>query len=304
MSSGPNPKTSIVFFGNERLVSGLDHTDAPVLTGLIERGYDVQAVVSHHSETKSRRPKPLEVAELAEAHSIPVFLPNRPIDIYQELMELHADMAILVAYGRIIPQRVIDLFPLGIVNIHPSLLPKYRGPTPIETPIARQETETGVSIMQLSIGMDEGPVYVQHQVVITPDETKFTLYNKLAHASSELLFDTLPSIIDGSLQPKPQNNQAASYCQLLERADGLLRLDVMTAAEADAHVRAYLGFPGSRTMLGDIEVIITSAHVSDTPTPLSIACADSNYLVIDTLKPVGKKEMPAKAFLSGYGSRL
>lgn len=304
MSSGPTSKTSIVFFGNERLVSGLDHTDAPVLSGLISYGYNVHAVVSHHSDTRSRRPKPLEVAEIAEAHAIPVFLPNRPVDIYDELMELRADMGILVAYGRIIPQRVIDLFPLGIINIHPSLLPKYRGPTPIETPIAQQETETGVSIMQLSLGMDEGPVYAQRRVSIAPAETKFTLYGKLAHESTDLLFDILPSIIDGSLTPTPQNDGDATYCRLLERADGYIRPQTMTAAEADAHVRAYLGFPGSRVSLGSVEAILTATHVSDEPSDLSVACADGKHLAIDMLKPVGKKEMPAKAFLAGYGSRL
>lgn len=299
MTSGPT-KTRLVFFGNERLVSGLVHTDAPILSGLIKRGYDIVAVVSHHGHTRSRKPRPLEVATIAEAHGIPALLPDRPRDIADQLAAMQAEAAVLVAYGRIIPQSVINIFPRGIINIHPSLLPLYRGPTPIETPIARGDNETGVSIMQLTAGMDEGPVYTQTRVPIDPRETKHTLYQKLASTSAELLFDALPAILEGSLAPTPQDTSQATYSHLLTKADGRLTPDTMTAAEADAHVRAYLDFPGSRLLLGSIEAIITAAHVSDTASPLSVQCADGRYLCIDTLKPAGKKEMPAKAFLSGY----
>lgn len=298
----------LVFFGNERLVSGLDHTDAPVLRGLIERGYTIAAVVSHHSASRSRKARPLEVAVIAEAHSIPVLLPNKPVDVIDQLAAMQADAAVLVAYGRIIPRQLIDLFPRGIINIHPSLLPKYRGPTPIETPLARGDSETGVSIMSLTSGMDEGPVYAQAAVPILPTDDKFTLYDKLARVSSDLLFDTLPSILDGSLTPTTQDHTKATYSHLLTKADGQLDPGAMTAAAAVNHVRAYLGFPGSRLTLpsieNDIDIIVTKAHVSSRPTSLSAQCSDGNYLAIDTLKPLGKKEMPVQAFLAGYGSRL
>jgi len=125
--------TRVVFFGNERLVSGLQQTDAPILRGLIERGYDVVAIVSHHSETRSRKERELEVATIARDHGIPLLLPSKPAEILEQLITFNADIAVLAAYGRIIGQKVIDIFPLGIINIHPSLLPRYRGPTPIET---------------------------------------------------------------------------------------------------------------------------------------------------------------------------
>ena len=121
----------VVFFGNERLVSGLKHTDTPILRGLIERGYEIVAIVASHSDARSRTARTLEVAEVAKEHDIPLLLPAKPGDIETELRELHADVAILAAYGRIIPQRIIDVFtPTGIVNIHPSLLPRHRGSTP------------------------------------------------------------------------------------------------------------------------------------------------------------------------------
>jgi methionyl-tRNA formyltransferase len=303
MTSG---KTSprIVFFGNERLVSGLTHTDTPVLKGLIEEGYDVVAIVSHYTESRSRNARPLEVADIAKEHDIPLFLPAKPMEIYDTLLELNADVAILVAYGRIIPQKIIDLFPAGIINVHPSLLPKYRGPTPIETPIARNETETGVSIMQLTSGMDEGPVYAQETISLTSHDTKFSVYESLVTKSADLLLQVLPHILDGSLQPISQNDKESTYCQLLTKKDAFIDPAILTASQADAHVRAYLGFPGTRLTIGSIEVILTKTHVSDVPTDLSIECADGKFLAIDTLKPLGKKEMPVQAFLAGYKSRL
>ncbi len=304
MTSGKTNKR-IIFFGNERLVSGLEHTDAPILTGLIDQGYEVVAIVSHHSPSRSRTARPLEVGAIAEKHDIPLLLPHSPMEIYEQLKNLDADAAILVAYGRIIPQKIIDLFPIGIINIHPSLLPKYRGPTPIETPIARGESETGISIMQLSSGMDEGPVYAQATIPLSPESTKFSVYTTVAEKSASLLFSVLPNILDGSLQPTPQNHADASYSHLLTKKDAYLDPLQQTATEADAHIRAYLGFPGSRLTLGSVAVIVTKAHVSETATDdLSIKFSDGHYLAIDRLKPLGKKEMPREAFLAGYRDRL
>ena len=303
MTSGKiNPR--IVFFGNERLVSGLEHTDTPVLKGLLKEGYDIVAIVSHHTESRSRNARPLEVAEIAKEHNIPLFLPSKPMEIYDALVELDADAAILVAYGRIIPQKIIDIFPVGIINVHPSLLPKYRGPTPIETPIAKNDTETGVSIMQLTSGMDEGPVYAQETIMLTSHDTKFSVYESLVTKSADLLLQVLPRILDGSLQPISQDSTKATYCQLLTKKDAFIDPSSLTALQADAHVRAYLGFPGTRLILGSIEVILTRTHVSDIPTELSVPCTDGTFLAIDALKPLGKKEMPVQAFLAGYRSRL
>ena len=119
----------LVFFGNERLVSGLKHSETPILTGLIERGYDIAAVVVNHTDGTSRNARVLEVAAVAREHNIPVLSPEKPGDIVEELATLKADAAVLSAYGRILSERVINVFkPIGIINIHPSLLPRHRGP--------------------------------------------------------------------------------------------------------------------------------------------------------------------------------
>lgn len=302
----------MVFFGNERLVSGLEKTDAPILNGLIENGYEVVAVVSNYANSKSRNQRELEVAEIANLHNIPIFLPERPSEIIDELHSLNADIAVLVAYGRIVSQKIIDLFPKGIVNIHPSMLPTYRGPTPIESAILNGDEVTGVSIMRLSAGMDEGPVYAQRPIHLNGTETKFDLYNNVITTVTPLFFEIFPKIIDGSLLPQPQDNNTASYCKLIQKSDALLDWS-KSAKQLEREIRAYLHWPQSRTKLGAVDVIITKAHAKDgNAIPGAIATENSSLLVgtgdgilaIESLKPLGKKEMPVSAFLAGYRSQL
>lgn len=293
--------TKIIFFGNERLVSGLASTKAPVLKGLIERGYEITAVVSHYNDTNSRNNRPLEVAAIAKNHNIPLLLPERPAEIKDELEKMNAEMAILIAYGKIIPQSIIDLFPKGIINIHPSLLPKYRGPTPIESAILNGDKTTGISIMQLTSGMDNGPVYAQQTISLIGTETKFELYEIIAERSAELLFETLPSIIDGSLIPKPQNETEATYSHLLQKTDGLLNTTQVTAADAERRIRAYLGFPKTKIEINNQTIIVTKAHISNQQkTPLDIKCSDGASLSIDELIAPSGKKMSAEAYLRGY----
>lgn len=304
--------TKVVFFGNERLVSGLPRTDAPTLRMLIDEGYDVCAIVSHHSEELSRKKRPLEVAEIAVHYNIPFFNPNRPADIAVELQALNAPIAVLVAYGRIIPQSIIDLFPLGIINVHPSLLPRYRGSTPIESAVLSGDDQTGVSVMQLTAGMDEGPVFAQATIPLTKKETKFDVYNTLAPLGAQLIKDTLPNILNGTLKPTPQADSQATYCKTLTKQDGVIDWS-LSADQIERNIRGFIEWPGSRTMLNRLDVIITSAQVvsgSGEPGKYAvngkelIIYTGKNALSIKSLKPAGKKEMPITAFLAGYSKYL
>lgn len=298
-----NKPSRLVFFGNERLVSGLPSTHAPVLRGLIDAGYDIAAVVSHHTDARSRKSRPLEVAEIARAHSIPLLLPDKPGEIEDELRALQADAAVLVAYGRIIPQRIINVFsPVGIINIHPSLLPRHRGPTPIETTIVDGDQEAGISIMQLTAGMDEGPVYAQARLPLTGHESKQELYETLSARGAQLLLDSLPDVLSGTLQPQPQKNNDATYTSLLTKEDG--KLDPVTddAYALERKVRAYLNFPKTRLTIGNNDVIVTSARVvgENNPSKCIIACARDTFLeVIELIGPSGKT-MSGEAYLRGY----
>ena len=297
MSSG----RKIVFFGNERLVSGLDSTDTPVLAALIDAGYDIKAVVANDSGTKSRKARPLEIAELARANNIPVHLPARPMDIYDELAAYHADAAVLVAYGRIVPQKLIDLFPFGIINIHPSLLPKYRGPSPIESAIANGDESTGISIMSLSAKMDAGPVYHQVEYHLPQYETAPHLSQKLANLAASELIATLPRIFDGSLVATEQDESLATYCQLITKQDARLNPATQTAEQAERLVRAYKAFPRARLEIDGHDIIILQSSVVDSQeSPLDIAFSDGHYLRVEQLVAPSGKTMTAEAFIKGY----
>ncbi|HEX8390523.1 MAG TPA: methionyl-tRNA formyltransferase [Candidatus Saccharimonadales bacterium] len=292
----------LVFFGNERLVSGLPRTDAPVLRGLIAAGYDIAAVVASHSDGTSRSSRQLEVAQVAEQHGIPVLKPTKLGESADLLAAFKADAAVLVAYGRIIPHAIIELFPAGIINLHPSLLPRWRGPTPIETTILSGDKVAGVSIMRLSVNMDAGPIFAQANVTVKGDETKFELYERLSQLGTELLLNTLPQILDGSLTPAPQGGQGITYSRLIEKTDGTLNPVSDTAMMMTRKVRAYLGFPKSRLTIGAHDVIVTSARVASNPDDgaLVVPCAGESYLeILELIAPSGRP-MSGEAFLRGY----
>lgn len=295
MSSGQIPTTNIVFFGTEDF-------SLYSLEALVDAGFTIAAVITKPDTARGRHATLTApaVKAYAEAHTIPVWQPAKIVDCIAHIEALDRPAGILVSYGRIIPQRIIDLFVPGIINVHPSLLPKYRGPSPIESAILHRDSQTGVTLMQLSKAMDAGPIYHQSVHQLTGCETRPELYDTLGKKGAQQLVAQLPAILDGSLKATPQDDTAASYCELLSKKDSPIDPTTLTAAAADAHVRAYLGYPGSQLILGNTTVIVTAAHVSDNSTELSVLCADGNYLAIDSLKPIGKKEMPARAFLAGY----
>lgn len=293
-----NTSAKIVFFGTEDF-------SLTALTGLIEAGYSIAAVVTKPDSKKGRGQQFVapQVKVLASRHNIPVWQPQKLGDITADIQALGPITGVLVSYGKIVPQAIIDLFSPGIINVHPSLLPKYRGPSPIESAIKNGDSVTGVSIMQLSAQMDAGPVYTTKEHPLTGTETRPELYHALADIGTNLLLETLPAIIDGSLQPTPQNEQNASYCQLLQKSDALLDPTALTAKQAERNIRAYIGFPKSKLNLLNQTVIITKAHASSQQkTPLDVQCQDGVYLCIDELIAPSGRRMDAQAFLRGYAA--
>ncbi len=292
---------TIVFFGT-------DDFSAASLRALIARGFSIAAVITKPDSQKGRGRKVQQsiVKEIAQAHNIPVWQPTRMSDVTDDLIALSASLdeapiGVLVSYGKIIPQSIIDIFEPGIINVHPSLLPLYRGPSPIETAILNGDTQTGVTIMQLSAAMDAGPIYSQTVHVLSGNETAPELETTLAQRGAEQLCETLPAIIDSTLLPVAQNNDAATYCQLLNKENSQLNTETLTATEAERQVRAYLAFPKTKTTIAGHAVVITKAHVTETiETPLDITCANDTYLRIDELVGPSGKTMTAAAFLNGY----
>jgi methionyl-tRNA formyltransferase len=306
-----NISQPIVFFGTEDF-------SLITLKALIDAGYPVAAVVTKPDSPQGRghilTEPPVKV--LAKQHNIPVWQPAKLSEITESVRALKNPVGILVSYGKIIPQSIIELFTPGIINVHPSLLPKYRGPSPIESAIISGDRETGVSIMKLSAAMDAGPVYKQIITPLNGSKTATELYESLGQRGAQLIVELLPSIVNGSLVPVKQDETKVSYCQLIQKSDGIIDWNE-DATIIEARIRAYELWPKSRTTLGNTDVIITKTHViadhygepgtiaiNPTPSHALVVGAGSGAISIESLKPVGKKEMPVTAFLSGYGSQL
>lgn len=291
----------IIFFGNERLSSGFDPKGAPTLQALINNGYDVVAVVANHQKAASRKPRPLAIEVVAKKHHIPLLLPAKLTDIQEELAALRPTAGVLVAYGKIIPDSIIKLFPKGIINIHPSLLPKYRGPTPIEQAILNGDNQTGVSLMRVEKAMDAGPLFSQERVQLTGQETKTELTETLLNLGGEMLIKKLPAILNDTIAPVAQNNAQATYCSLIKKTDGQLDLN-KPALQLEKEVRAYYGWPKSRVTLLGQDIIITEAQVvtgnsSDT---LAVSCGNNTWLEIVSLIAPSGRTMSGVDFLRGY----
>jgi methionyl-tRNA formyltransferase len=303
-----NMSKTILFFGNERLATGVN-TNTPVLHALMDNGYNVAAIVVAQDETgASRKNRTLEISELAKEQKIPLLSFSSLKEARQELLNYKAEAAVLVAYGKLIPSSIIELFPRGIINIHPSLLPKHRGPTPLESTILAGDPETGVSLMQLSLKMDAGAVFAQRSVSLQGNETKQMLADMLSDIGKEMLIEYLPAILEGTIKSHPQDDSMASYDQLISKDAGTIKWD-QPVELLDRQVRAYALWPRSRTKIGSVDVVITSSHVaqgSGEPgcvrrdgKQLGIHASDG-VLIIDSLIPSGKREMSSQAFLAGY----
>lgn len=286
----------VIFFGSEEF-------SLYSLRALVDAGYDVVAVVTKPDTERGRGHVLTEpaVKQYAKQHGITVW---QPMSLHElpPLIEPHQPVAgVLVSYGRIIPESVLDAFSPGIINLHPSLLPKYRGPSPIEATIAHRDNKTGVTIMKLVKSMDAGPIYAQFPYALDGTETRPELYETLGTLGAHVLISTLPDILDGNITPTDQHTDDVSYCSILTREDTSLDFSKLTPGEAEARIRAHLGFPRSRIKVGSYDLIILKAHgVMTKKTPLDIECSNGAFLSIDLLIAPSGRTMTADEFLRGY----
>lgn len=293
-----NTSKPILFFGTEQF-------SLYSLEALVAAGFPIHAVITKPDSRSGRGHAIREsvVKQYALAHDIAVWQPHKLSEIADALAELDAPIGVLVSYGKIIPQSIIDLFSPGIINLHPSLLPRYRGPSPIESAIINRDAETAISIMQLEAGMDSGPVYFQELYPLNRTETQPQLAEALGMLGARRLVELLPAIIEGEMSPHVQNDTAATYCHLLEKSDAHLDPDTSTAEAAEAKVRAHLAFPKTKYTIDGHPIIITKAHVTDTKkTPLDLVCRDGTVLSIDEVTAPSGKTMNAESFLRGYAA--
>jgi methionyl-tRNA formyltransferase len=307
----------ILFFGNERLATGI-RTRNPIVNALLSNGYPIAAIAvpsslkSNSSPALSRKPRVLEIADFAKTNSIPLLEIENIKTAAETLRSFDASIGILAAFGKLIPQEIIDIFPKGIVNIHPSLLPLHRGPIPIEAVILSGEDKTGVSIMKLVKQMDAGPIYDQSVLQLNGNESKQELADLLGELAAKRLVEILPSILSGQLNPAPQDtNIVPTYDIRLRPDQGKLDFS-KTAVELEREVRAFQGWPRSRTEINNRPVVIIAVHVK----PFSEATKPGIFLnhnhelafttkegllIIDRLIPYAGKEMSGADYLRGYG---
>lgn len=285
----------LVFFGTEDF-------SAKSLEMLISDGWQILAVITKPDTRSGRGQKQTQpkVKVLAKKHNIEVFQPNNLSDIELKIRNLRPDIGVLVAYGKIIPQSIIDIFPLGIINVHPSLLPKFRGPAPVEAAILSGDKQTAISLMKLTAGMDEGPVYLQHTVDLDGTENRLSLGQTLSNLGAKLLADNLNEIIDGSIKATPQDDSKATYTKLLSKDDGITNWQE-PAEVIQKKVRAYLGFPKLRAKVFGHLVIIVKARLASTHNDgLLVMACDPGYLeLLEVIAPSGRT-MSGADFIRGY----
>lgn len=294
---------TVVFFGS-----------GPVAAKSLElllNNFSVEAIVTKPRAEHHRGMVP--VVELAEQKNIVchTVTNKKTLDELVASQPFKSRLAILIDFGIIVSQEVIDAFELGIVNSHFSLLPEWRGADPITFSILSGQAKTGISLMLLTAGMDEGPLLAQADYDLRPDETTPSLTSSLIELSNACLMAVIPQYASGHALPQPQtavtiaDSKTPTYSRKLTKTDGQLDLH-KSAAELEREIRAYVDWPKSYTKLAGIDVIITKAHVgtdADDDTALQLQCKDS-LLTVDRIKPAGKKEMSAAEFVRGYGSRL
>ena len=291
---------------------GTPDFSVPVLKAMQEGGIEIAAVYTQPDRPKGRK-KTLAmspVKEAALACGLRVIQPERLREeaVIEELREIAPDVIVVVAFGQILPKAVLQIPPLGCVNVHASLLPEYRGAAPIQQSVLDGKTETGVTTMLMDEGLDTGDILLQKKIPIADDETGGSLFDKLSVLGAEALMETLDGLASGSITPVPQP-EGGSYVGMLKKEMG--RMDFsMPAAVLERRVRGLYPWPGAYTERNGKRLKITGASVSGgnaapgtvvrvTKNSFGIGTGDG-ILMIERLQPEGKKEMSAAEYLRGY----
>ena len=313
----------LVFCGTPRFA-------VPTLEGLLAEGHEIALVVTQPDRPTGRTQELVSppVKQTALGDRLEVTQPEKirnNAEFRARLEAIAPDAIVVVAYGRIIPPWMLALPRLGCINLHASLLPKYRGAAPIQWAVAMGETVTGNTTMLLEEGLDTGPILFQQKVEIAAEQTASDLFDVLAREGAPLMVETLAGLADGSLRPRQQDNARATLAPLLEREDGRMDFVARTATELKNRWRGFQPWPGAFTMLDGKKLIVhrmavveSSGFVRDgSPDPgeirvenhrLVVACAQNTWLELTEIQLEGKKRLGAAEFLRGIqiaaGARL
>ncbi len=304
----PKRPLRIIFMGTP------DFAEA-TLKALIDGPDEVVAVITQPDRAKGRGKKltPPPTKVLAEAVGIPVLQPTKikTEDFRNGLLSYQPDLIVVTAYGRILPKALLELAPMGCINVHGSLLPKYRGAAPIQWAVINGEKETGVTIIQMNAGMDTGDILLSAKIGIYPDETTGSLYDKLAVLGSATLLTAIQGLQEGTITPVPQDHSLATVAPMLKKDDGLIDWH-KDAAEIEHLIRgldpwpsAFCFLSGKRLRLFHPEIV----HQDSDQQPGTVLVADKrgiaiacgrNTLLAKEIQPEGKKRMAVESFLCGH----
>ena len=283
------------------------------LQGLIDAGCNLVGVYTQPDRPKGRGKQLAAppIKELAQKYDIPVYQPLklRQPEAVAELEALAPDLIVVVAYGQILPKSVLEIPCHGCINVHASLLPKYRGAAPINKAIIDGETETGITTMYMDVGLDTGDMLVKRSLSIDPQETAGELHDRLASLGRETMEETLQQLCAGTLQREVQDNDQSTYASMMKKEDG--RIDwTRSAKDIHNHVRGLDPWPGAYTSLNGelLKLAKTSPETTDVGKPGSVVSADkdgvliacgSGTLLIKVLQLAGRKRLAAGDFLRG-----
>jgi methionyl-tRNA formyltransferase len=283
------------------------------LDALLSSGHQVVGVFTQPDRPAGRGKKlmPSPVKVLAEEHGLPVFQPVslRPQENQQLVADLNADVMVVVAYGLILPKAVLDMPRLGCINVHGSLLPRWRGAAPIQRSLWAGDSETGVTIMQMDVGLDTGDMLYKLACPIAAEDTSATLYDKLADLGPQGLIETLQQLADGKTQPEVQDESLVTYAEKLSKEEAQIDWS-LSAAQLERCIRAFNPWPMSWMTIDDQPVKIWKASVIDGKSHaepgtiidankqgIQVATTDG-ILNLESLQPAGKKAMSAQDLLN------
>ena len=294
----------------------------PSLQALLDSEDEVVGVVAQPGKPSGRRMvlDAPPVKKCASAHQVPVFQPQkiRSAETLAHLRDWQPDLIVVAAYGRILPRPILDLPPYGCINVHASLLPKYRGAAPVQWAIAQGETHSGVTVMKISEQMDAGDILLQTQVELADNETGGSLHDKLAILGAQTLVEALALFKQGKLSASPQNEEAVTYAPMLKKEDGQIDW-TQDAVSIEQRIRAFHPWPSAYTYLEgkrfkilgarvDKENVFASSAPAASGSVIGIAAAHLSIatgatgkgcLNVHTVQLQGKKPLPISEFLKG-----
>ena len=265
----------------------------PALENLIEDNRQVVLVVTAQDKPAGRKNKltPSPIKEIALKYNLNILQPEK--------ISQAKTVIIVASYGQIIPKEILALPKKGALNLHPSLLPKYRGPSPIQSAILNNDQITGITIIQMDEKMDHGPIIAQQESEIKSDDTYQILENKLAEQSADLLIEILPRYLKIKIKPQLQDENKVSYTKILTRDDGKINWD-KSAQEIERKIRAFYPWPGAWTEFNNKRTKIIKAKAVNQESPTTIKTG-RGYLSLELVQPAGKKPMTGQEFFHGQG---